>query len=271
VSDQGVLLRKAVADFFAVDEAEVGPAFRLSGPRGASSITRAALDAALRRRVGVRSQSVYTARTFGELAAELDPATAPTHPARDPADAVRQAPSPAPDTATGVGCGVDLELVENLPYAADCWADPFYQATFSPAEVAYCLVQPEPAPHFCARWCAKEALKKCDPSFATAELKDIEVAHGSDGAPHLVDRRGGAVRRLPYSLSLSHTPLAAVAVVVRFDDRQAPPPAPPLSTTPEDGPPPTLARRGGALQTLLALAAFVLAALAFYRTFPGAH
>src|SRR4051812_31539340 len=104
-TDQAVTLRRAVAEFFAVDEGDVTPAFPLAGPRGASSITRAALDAAIRRRVGVTSRTVYTAKTFGELETETAPGAIPVP---------TPLPSPIPDApaaSTPLGCGVDMELV----------------------------------------------------------------------------------------------------------------------------------------------------------------
>jgi 4'-phosphopantetheinyl transferase superfamily len=64
-----------------------------------------------------------------------------------------------------ITCGVDIEMVVSLPVVADYWSDAFYCATFTPAEIAYCLLQDQPLVHFAAHWCAKEALKKCDPAY----------------------------------------------------------------------------------------------------------
>ena len=75
-SDTGPRLRKVVAEFFEVDEGEVGPAFSLQSRRGQGSIARAALDSLIRRRIGLTSRSVYSARTYGELEAELVPGAA---------------------------------------------------------------------------------------------------------------------------------------------------------------------------------------------------
>jgi phosphopantetheinyl transferase (holo-ACP synthase) len=159
-----------------------------------------------------------------------------------------------------------MELVANLPAVGDCWSDPFYRETFAPAEIAYCLVQPEPAPHFCARWCAKEALRKCDPAFAATALNALEVAHETSGAPYLLHHVAGAARRLPHALSLSHTGLAAVAVVVRVEVPDSP-------TAPADPAPVVAApaaNRGGSavVAALLALAALGVSVAALYRTFP---
>src|SRR3954471_2286171 len=84
-SDPAARLRSAVAEFFEIDEGAVGPAFSLQGRRGQGSIARAALDSAIRRRVGLTSRSVYSARTYGELAAELVPGAASAAPQTRPA------------------------------------------------------------------------------------------------------------------------------------------------------------------------------------------
>lgn len=279
MSDEATRLRRAVAEFFAVGEGEVVAAFPLTGRGGPSSITRAALDAALRRAVGARVPAVDTARTFGELLAGFAPGSAADPPA-GPAAPTAAAPAPAAPTAGAangvaaaappVACGVDMELVANLPAADDYWDHAFYRATFAPAEIAYCLAQPDPPPHFCARWCAKEALRKCDPAFLAVGLSALEVAHDGSGAPHFRAHADGSARRLPHALSLSHTATAAVAVVVRAAEpprapRPAPAPAPAPAKAPAAAAGPA---RGGRWAVLLALAALGLAAAALYRTWP---
>jgi phosphopantetheine--protein transferase-like protein len=211
-------LRRAVADFFEVDAAAVGPAFPLTARAGQGSIARAALDSMIRRRVGVRAKSVYTASTFGELESELGgEGEAPAEPGSTPAAIpARREPRPPEPSATGglVACGVDIEQIDDLPKATDYWEDAFYRANFTPAEISYCLLQESPPHHFAARWCAKEALKKCDAAFLAEEPNRIEVASEPSGAPYLVHRIDGHARRLPHALSLSHTTTAAVAMVV---------------------------------------------------------
>jgi holo-[acyl-carrier protein] synthase len=258
------LLRKTVAEFYEIDETRLGPDFSLQG-RGQGSIARAALDAAIRRRVGVSSPSVYSAKTYGELEAGIAPGSTPISA---PSPVASPVPPPSAQTAP-VSCGVDIERVEDLPKTTDHWEDPFYRANFSPAEIAYCLLQASPAEHFAARWCAKEALKKCDGGFLSAEPKDLEVARDPSGAPFLVHHSGGSSRRLPHALSLSHTSDSAVAVVVKVD--AAPPVAPVQTPAPihvpvvVEGP-----RRGSGSRfaLLLSLVSLALAILALARTYP---
>jgi phosphopantetheine--protein transferase-like protein len=262
--EAATLLRKTVAEFFEVDEGQVGPSFSLQARQG--SIARAALDAAIRGRVGLKSRAVYSAKTFGELADELAPGQAGSIPSP-----VAPASAPVPIAGTsGASCGVDLELIANLPVAADPWEHDFYRAHFTPSEIAYSLRQPEPPMHFAARWCAKEALKKCDRAFLAVDPAQIEVVLDEAGAPHLEYLGDGRPARLPHAVSLSHTPHAAVAVVVRFQPAPAPTVAPiaptPAPTVAPIAPPP---RRGSALLVVLNLIAIGLAALALTRTYPN--
>lgn len=269
--ETATLLRKTVAEFFGVDEGQVGPSFSLQARQG--SIARATLDAAIRSRVGLKSQAVYSAKTFGELEAEIAPGSA------GPSGPPPLTPVPIPVVSApglvgpGVSCGVDIELIASLPVAADPWEHEFYRGNFTPAEIAYCLRQPEPTTHLAARWCAKEALRKCDRTFLAVDFREIEVVLDEEGAPRLEHRDGpGPARRLPHSVSLSHTPHAAIAVVVA-QASPAPVSAPVASpVAPIAAPaPPTVPprRRGAALLLVLNLLAIVLAALALARTFPG--
>src|SRR5579883_84174 len=167
-------------------------------------------------------------------------------------------------------CGIDMEMIEKFPSVPDYWEDPFYSACFTPAEIAYCLMQEVPALHFAARWCAKEALKKCDPELLSEEMRDLEVVSGDSQAPFFHHRVDGKSRRLPHSVSLSHTPLAAIAIVIRVgaesaqlarsttgtdrtsEARQSSGPAPPRAPS----------KLAGILQTVMAFAALCLAILA---------
>jgi phosphopantetheine--protein transferase-like protein len=271
-SETAVRLRQAVAEFFEVGESEVGPAFSLQGRRGQGSIARAALDSLIRRRVGLTSRLVYSARTYSELEAELTPGAATATAAVPSATSLLdpsgngQGMTPAP-VAGPVCCGIDIELIDHLPRVDDCWEDPFYRDHFAPGEIAYCLLQETPSLHFTARWCAKEALKKCDGAFLATALKDIEVVADGAGAPYLVHHAGGGTRRLPHAVSLSHTTHAAVAVVVKIDAAAVVPiprNLPPASEVASPAPAP---RRGSLLPTMLSLVALCVAIGALVRTF----
>jgi holo-[acyl-carrier protein] synthase len=255
------LLREAVAEFLKVDAATLTADYSLRGGRLEGSIGRAALDAALRRRLGISCEAVYSAGSYGELeGAVLGTATAA------PAPAAPQPAGPAtPVAPAGLACGLDLELIENLPDAADFWEDEFYRQSFTSAEIAYCAKQANPRLHFAARWCAKEALRKCDPAFARVPFAAIELAQGEGGAIFLRHAGNGTAGPLPYAVSVSHTAVAAAAVVVRAElPRPAPPPQPAAAPA---GPPTTGRSLVPVLTLLLALAAAALAVWALLRTF----
>jgi phosphopantetheine--protein transferase-like protein len=271
-SETVVRLRQAVAEFFEVGESEVGPAFSLQGRRGQGSIARAALDSLIRRRVGLTSRSVYSARTYGELEAELAPGTATTVPsallATSLPDPSTNGQNMTPVSVAGtVRCGIDIELIDHLPRVDDCWEDSFYRDHFAPGEIAYCLLQETPSLHFTARWCVKEALKKCDGAFLATAPRDIEVVIDGAGAPHLVHHTGGATRRLPHAVSLSHTTHAAVAVVVKIDAATVVPTPRNLPPAPEVHSPAPAPHRSSLLPTLLGLIALCVAIGALVRTY----
>ena len=209
-------LRDMIATLLGTAPADVHPDIAFAGTRLQGSLARTRLYTAIEQQLGVACQAAYTARTYGELhdaiygtapaATALQAPAAPTAPEQY-VQHNRVAPS--------IACGIDIEMVENLPAVSDYWSDAFYSATFTPAEIAYCLLQEQPLVHFAARWCAKEALKKCDPTYLHANLCTLEVRLSASGAPYLCAVADGHSTPLAFAVSLSHTAQAAVAVVVK--------------------------------------------------------
>jgi len=127
---------------------------------------------------------------------------------------------------SAVGVGVDLVEVSRVgAIIADKGARVF-ERLLTPAERAYCESRPDPATHVAVRLAAKEAAYKALQGSESARgigWRDIEVIRAPDGQPDLVlsglaqarARELGVKRVL---LSLSHTHLAAVAVVVLDSD-----------------------------------------------------
>ena len=72
----------------------------------------------------------------------------------------------AAGAAGGLQVGLDVEDIRLLPQAKDYWEHEFYSGSFAKSEIAYAVLQAEPRTHFAGFWCAKEALRKCDPGFA---------------------------------------------------------------------------------------------------------
>jgi phosphopantetheine--protein transferase-like protein len=217
-----------MAEFLSIDPESLAVDYALTGPRLHGSIARYALSSAIRRRTGLHSPVVFTARRYGELEAALlggaySPASAlasAINPSPQPARESKALKNGAADSArsveglSAIGCGVDIELVENLPEAADYWTHEFYADAFTHAEIAYCLMQEHPRVHFAGRWCAKEALKKCDGRFAAVSMAKIEVERSESGALSLSHVIDGTAHRLPHAVSISHTSLLATAIVI---------------------------------------------------------
>ncbi len=189
------LLQHTVATFLGVEPQHIQPAFALTGTRLHGSLARARLYIALQHSLGIQCPAVFTARTYGELHTAVcsTPVAAPeTAPAQSRQSVAGDAGlSEQVSLAGGLGCGIDIEMVENLPRVQDYWEDPFYTATFTAAETAYCLLQASPPIHFAAR------------------------ALTATGAPVLQSAMHGTWERLPVTVSLSHTTSMAAAVVIK--------------------------------------------------------
>jgi phosphopantetheine--protein transferase-like protein len=172
-----------------------------------------------------------------------------------------------------VRCGIDIEMISELPEAADYREHKFYRDSFTPEEIAYCLLQENPRLHFTARWCAKEALFKCDPAFRKEKMTDVEVARSEQGDVFLRHRVNGSNFTLPHSVSLSHTNALAAAVVVKTANgssrQRGIGPGQPLpqsgstgtSAAADDGPFPVL----GVLAWMVSLGVAILALLRTFR------
>jgi phosphopantetheine--protein transferase-like protein len=133
------------------------------------------------------------------------------------AEALRQdSPNAAPEpVASALGVGVDIECIENLPPTAD-WSDPFYQEHFAPAEIEWCVRQPDIRSSFCSLWSAKEAAIKCNQELAALRPSEIEVRHDARGRPMLhVSRASHRGIAGECALSMSRSGETCIAVCVR--------------------------------------------------------
>ncbi len=213
-------LKQVVAELFEADLHQINEDFPLSTRRMQGSLARAKLDAAIRHRLGVKCRTVYSAKTYGELQnAVLKMSSSSSESTM--ASPVTNTDAPMVFSGNGLGlaaglsCGIDIEMVENFPEVDDFWKDPFYTNSFSSVEIAYCLLQENPPMHFAARWCAKEALKKCQPSYLPEEMKNIELISNSETPPTFRLYSRGSPNPIPCAVSISHTTLIAIAVVIK--------------------------------------------------------
>ena len=58
--------------------------------------------------------------------------------------------------------GIDIEQISNMPIVNDYREDEFYTMNFVPAEIAYCILQSNPAASFAGLFAAKEAIVKAN-------------------------------------------------------------------------------------------------------------
>ncbi|WP_447968833.1 4'-phosphopantetheinyl transferase superfamily protein [Nitrospira sp. M1] len=216
-------LKQVVAELFDTDLQQITADFLLSTRRMQGSLARAKLDAAIRHRLGVKCRGVYSAQTYGELQEAVLGGSAngaETHASASNGLAVTNTETSVAVAANRIGtapvlsCGIDIEMVESFPEVDDYWKDSFYTSSFSSVEIAYCLLQEHPRMHFAARWCAKEALKKCQPLYLHEEMNHLELLSPDEGPPIFRHYRHGTFVSIPFAVSMSHTQHMAIAMVV---------------------------------------------------------
>jgi phosphopantetheine--protein transferase-like protein len=281
--EQTEILRSIVAKIGKTDPGQIGPDFSLETPLLKGSISRAALAAAIRQELGVNCPTAHTVTTFGNLEKAvfgtpfaITPSSAAAR--SELAVAKAAAPQTVPQTAGSLShigpadlrCGVDVEMIDALPEAADYREHEFYKESFSPEEIAYCLIQENPRMHFAARWCAKEALHKCDAAFRSESMANVEVARTEQGDVFLRHRVNGTSRKLPHALSLSHTNSVAVAFVVKSTNGHAALPPLQWAAAPQLSAEASGSRPGNSFTMIFCLAwlaAMGLALMALIRTY----
>lgn len=137
--------------------------------------------------------------------------------------------------------GIDIEEVASLPRTHDYRKDAFYTMNFSPSEIAYCVLQPDPYASFAGLFSAKEAIVKADGRLRSRSFNSIGISHGPEGAPFYPG----------FNLSISHAGGVAVAVAI---------PARPEQSVAAPEPQPAVKSGKGAIGiSLLALALAILA------------
>lgn len=140
--------------------------------------------------------------------------------------AVTPAPASVSDTGNAAGntsgntsaanIGIDVEDITALPRTDDFRKDTFYTENFTPAEIAYCILQPDPYASFAGLFSVKEAIVKADGRLRTRAFNTIGITHGVEGQPLFQG----------FQLSISHAGGVAIAVAVSAMPSQVPAAAP---------------------------------------------
>jgi phosphopantetheine--protein transferase-like protein len=129
---------------------------------------------------------------------------------------VNQATHSAEPVSGASAIGLDIECPDSLPPSDDQRAEPFYRENFTPAEIDWCLRQPESQLSFCRLWIAKEAAIKWSWALATLRPIEIEVRHDERGRPMLrITRASHQAIARDFVLSISHSGRACMAVCIR--------------------------------------------------------
>lgn len=118
------------------------------------------------------------------------------------------------------GIGIDLVSVARIRAALERHGDRFQMRVFTEQERADCLGRAEPALHFAARFCAKEAAYKAMGGLDGCRWTDFEVLPAAlQKPPHMVFH--GVVESFLVQqnisrshLSLSHSDETAMATVI---------------------------------------------------------
>jgi phosphopantetheine--protein transferase-like protein len=215
-------VRSLVARYWKLDESAVddGLVFDARHLKDWSSLRFYRFLAAVETATGKRIEDPRAIVDFAALRRVLVPGAEPT------TNVVETVPeqSPAPRATTDdpmsevqVRVGHDIEEIDGLPPVDNAGEDPFYRANFTPAEIESCLASTRPRERFAARFCAKEAVRKCGPLFERLRPSEIEVLTDASGRPSLRIHHQDVLRELgshSLDVSLSHSRALASAVVV---------------------------------------------------------
>ena len=186
-------IKEIIAVFIKVPAGQIGPATTIDRSAVGSSILLHRMFARLAE-AGWVGDNYSDIKVYADLWPAGPPVTGPG-PAAD---------FPAADPAMP-GVGIDMEEISAMPETPDFRAAEFYRMNFTPAEMAYCILQPDPYASFAGLFAAKEAIVKANPQFRSRPFNTIAIDHTPEGKPVYPG----------FGLSVSHAGGMAVAVAVQ--------------------------------------------------------
>jgi phosphopantetheine--protein transferase-like protein len=211
-------LASFTADYWQLDRAAINDAltFGVAAIPRFTSLRFFRFLAALEDKFGMRVSDPGSVTSYAALKAVLVGAAAEVrngHHVEAPQPVSPPVPIAGPQPTGVSAIGHDIEENANLPEASDYRSDPFYRTHFTSAEIDYCTQSTNPRQHFAARFCAKEAVRKCGPMYAALQPRDIEVINTESGQPEVrITNADVSDKRL--MLSMAHSNLFASAFVV---------------------------------------------------------
>lgn len=86
-----------------------------------------------------------------------------------------------------ISIGTDIEEISRFRDKNREKDEIFLKKIYTDKELEYCYRSKNPAPHLCARYCAKEATVKAlyDINIKDVYYSDIEISNNADGVPHI--------------------------------------------------------------------------------------
>ena len=114
-----------------------------------------------------------------------------------------------------IAIGTDIEEIKRFE-GKTLEGDKFFlKKIFTPKELEYCFSNRNPAPHLCARYCAKEAVVKALSDFSIKDVYygDIEILNREDGSPYVILQK---YPDLKTKISLSHCKTYAIATALIY-------------------------------------------------------
>jgi phosphopantetheine--protein transferase-like protein len=219
-------LKEIVSLFIKVAPEEIGPATRIDRTAVQSSILLHRMYARLANE-GIVPEDYSTIKVFGDLVPGASTPTITSATTAGPTTATVATATPTPTitvaSTTADTVGIDMEDTTALPRATDFRKEEFYVMNFSPEEIAYCILQPDPYASFTGLFAVKEAIVKAGGRRRGEPFNTIHIRHSAEGKPLYPD----------FAISISHTQSLAVAVAIRSAGHTVPvlvnPPAAPVS------------------------------------------
>lgn len=196
------IIKNIVAQYTKIPADSISLHTKIDRSAMAGSIVVHRMYAALAK-AGVSVPDYAAISTYGDLQAVIDGKDAGT---LKPEAAVMYTPSSSIEAGNNnhESIGIDIESVDQMPEANDFREHPFYQMNFSAAEIAYCILQPQPLASFAGLFAAKEAIVKANNNLRSIPFHQLVIDHLPGGKPVHAN----------FQLSISHTGQLAVAVAI---------------------------------------------------------
>ncbi len=194
-------IKNIVSLYTKIPAAEIGMQTVIDRSAVASSILLHRMYANLAAE-GIVIENYFSIKNYGQLLSSVNgkgEILLPINAA--PADSISSGVA-----GTGNAIGIDVEEISSMPLVNDFREDEFYKMNFAAAEIAYCILQPNPQASFAGLFAAKEAIVKAGNQYKNKPFHTILIDHLPGGKPV----------HPQFEISISHTGTLAIAVAVNL-------------------------------------------------------